>query len=161
MNIAKFLRNFQARNKGWKGERPLLPFFKNHKKCHSDSVHLWVKISIQNVVLRVSRRKNSKIFPCGTFFFKFLTKCLSKWPNSPKLPLLWKISDCTPDSPLHSWYHVISVWDFDWNKLVTDEINGWNEIWILNKIKNWISCTKLDLSAIWFPGLIAQSVERI
>ena len=32
------------------------------------SVHLLVKFSIQNVVLRVSRRKNSKTFPCGAFF---------------------------------------------------------------------------------------------
>ena len=31
-------------------------------------VHLWVKPSIQNVVLRASRRKNSKMFPCGASF---------------------------------------------------------------------------------------------
>ena len=28
-----------------------------------DSVHLWVTFSIQNVALRVSRRKTSKMFP--------------------------------------------------------------------------------------------------
>ena len=32
-------------------------------------VHLWVRFSIQNVILEVSSRKNSKIFPCGAFFF--------------------------------------------------------------------------------------------
>ena len=33
-----------------------------------DCAHPWVKFSIQNVVLRISRRKNSKLFPCGAFF---------------------------------------------------------------------------------------------
>ena len=62
------------------GSRPPLPFFENRKKHPDfgkegpDSVHLWVKYSIQNVVLRVSRRKNSKIFPAGPFFLVFLTK---------------------------------------------------------------------------------------
>ena len=42
--------------------------FENRKKCPDcgkkdpDCDHRWVKCSIQNVVLRVSRRKNSKIF---------------------------------------------------------------------------------------------------
>ena len=40
-------------------------------KKDPDCVHLWVKFSIQNVVLRVSGRKNSKIFPGGTFFLVF------------------------------------------------------------------------------------------
>ena len=31
-------------------------------------VHLWVEFSIQNVVLRVFMRKNSKIYPYGVFF---------------------------------------------------------------------------------------------
>ena len=67
-----------------RGSSPL-PFFENQKKCPDfgkkgpDSVYLCPKFSIQNVVLRVSRRKNSKIV--------FLTKCLSKCPNSPKHPL--------------------------------------------------------------------------
>ena len=48
--------------------------FKNLKKCpdfenkESDCVHPWVKFSIENIVSRVSRRKSSKIFPCGTLF---------------------------------------------------------------------------------------------
>ena len=49
----------------------------NRKKCREsvkkgpDCTHLWVKFSIDNVVLivlRVSRRKNAKIFPCGVLF---------------------------------------------------------------------------------------------
>ena len=48
--------------------------FENRKKCPDfwkkglDCVYTWVKFSIQNVVLRVSRRKNSKMFPCGASF---------------------------------------------------------------------------------------------
>ena len=33
-----------------------------------DCVHLWVKFCIQNIVLGVSRRKNSNKFPCGAFY---------------------------------------------------------------------------------------------
>ena len=65
-----------------------------------DCVHLWVKFCIQNIVLGVSRRKNSNIFPAELFIptyfpaelfiLVFLTKFLSKCPNSskPLLPLL-------------------------------------------------------------------------
>ena len=61
------------------------------------SVYLWVKISIQNVVSRLSRRKSFKSFPCEAFFLlKVLTKCLSKCPICPKPPLPWKISHYTP-----------------------------------------------------------------
>ena len=65
--------------------------FENRKKCphfgkkDPDCIHLWVKFSIQNIVLRVSRRKNSQIFHAGPFFLVFLTKCLSKCPSSTKL----------------------------------------------------------------------------
>ena len=61
-------------------------------------IHLWVKFSIKNVILRVSRRKKSKTFPCScsAFFLVFLTKCLSGYPNSTKLPLPWKISSYAP-----------------------------------------------------------------
>ena len=64
---------FRRATKGG-GVRPPLPFFKNHKKCPNfgkkgpDSDHLWVKFSVQNAVLRVSRRKTSKISPSGAFF---------------------------------------------------------------------------------------------
>ena len=37
-------------------------------KIGSDFVHLWVKFSNENVVLIVSRSKNSKIFTCAFFF---------------------------------------------------------------------------------------------
>ena len=56
------------------------------KKC-PDCVHPQVKFAIQNVVLRVSKRKNSKIFSCVAFFLDFLIKCLSKCPNFTKPPL--------------------------------------------------------------------------
>ena len=47
------------------------PFWKSKKvpwfwKKGPDCVHLWGKFFIENVVLRVSRRKNFKTFPCGT-----------------------------------------------------------------------------------------------
>ena len=77
-----------------------LHFFKNQKKCADfakkgpDCVHPLVKFIIQNVVFRVSTRKNSEIFPAGLFFIEFLTKCLSKCPNFTKPPLPWKISGC-------------------------------------------------------------------
>ena len=57
-----------------RGGRFPLSLLKDHKKCldfgkiDPDSVHLLVKFSIQNVILRVSRRKNSKFSPCGAFF---------------------------------------------------------------------------------------------
>ena len=58
--------------------------------------HPWVKCFTQNVVLKVSRRKSSKSFPCGVFFLVFLTNGLSKCPNSTKSPLSWSISGCAP-----------------------------------------------------------------
>ena len=69
-------------------ERPPLPFFENRKKCPDfgkkdpNCVHPWVESPIQNVVLRVSRRKSSRKFPCGTFFLVHLTKGFWKCPNS-------------------------------------------------------------------------------
>ena len=86
---------------GGVGRHPL-PFFENRKhwsdfgKKGPDCVHLWVKFSIQNVVLKVSRRKKSQIFPCGSFFLLFLTKCLSKCPSFTKPPLPWKFFGCAP-----------------------------------------------------------------
>ena len=60
----------------------------------------WVESSIQNVVVRVSRWKSSKIFPCGAFFLLFLTKSLSMCPNSTKSPLPYKISGCASERVL-------------------------------------------------------------
>ena len=62
--------------------------FENKKKCPdcgkrgTDCVHHWVKFSTQNVVLRVSRRKNVKMFSCGDSLFFVLTKCSSKCSSS-------------------------------------------------------------------------------
>ena len=73
--------------------RPPLPFFENQRKCHDfakqgpDCVHPQVKFTIQNVVLRVSRRKNSEIFSARSFFFEFLRERLWKCPKFTKPPL--------------------------------------------------------------------------
>ena len=74
--------------------RPPLPFFENQKKCPDfakkdpDCVHPQIRFTIQNVVLTVSKRKNSEIFLAGPSFLEFLTKCLSKCSNfaKPSLP---------------------------------------------------------------------------
>ena len=55
------------------GGRPPLSFFENWEKCPDFGKKtlivsiFWVKYSIQIKVLRVSRKKNSKIFICGAF----------------------------------------------------------------------------------------------
>ena len=56
-------------------------------KKDPDFVDPEVKFTIQNIVLRVSRTKGSKMFCCMVFFPEFLRKCLSKWPNFKKHPL--------------------------------------------------------------------------
>ena len=87
----------------WKGAGLPCPLLKIEKsamileKKAPDCVHLWVKFSIQTVVLRVFRSRNSKIFSCRAFY-SGLMKCLSKCPNFTKPPLPWKISCCAPAS---------------------------------------------------------------
>ena len=49
-----------------------------------NSVILWITYSTQNLVLRVSKRKNSEIFLRGCFFLVLYTNFLSKCPNSAK-----------------------------------------------------------------------------
>ena len=77
---------------GGRGSFPC-PFLKIKKsalisgKKGPNYAHPLAKFVIQNVVLRASKRKNSKTFRCGTFFLDFLIKCLSKCPNFTK-PLL-------------------------------------------------------------------------
>ena len=50
------------------------PFFENKKKCPDfrkespDCVRPYIKFTIQNAVLRVSKRKNFEKFPCEAFF---------------------------------------------------------------------------------------------
>ena len=78
---------------GGRVDRPPLLFFENRKKVprfwknRPNCASTWDESSIQNVILRISRGKSFKIFPCGTFLLLFLTKSLSKCPNSTK-PLL-------------------------------------------------------------------------
>ena len=73
-------------------------FFENRKQCPDfgkkgrDFIHLWVRFSDQGIVLRVSR--------ILSLTYVFLTKYLSKCPDSTKPPLLWKISDCAPAKEL-------------------------------------------------------------
>ena len=67
-----FWRQVFRRTTRWGEASPAL-FWKSKKVlwfCRKgpDCIHLCVKFSIQNVVLRVSRRKNSKFFSCGAFF---------------------------------------------------------------------------------------------
>ena len=102
-------RETRGRGGGEEG-RPPLPFFENRKKClnfwkkrhyQTDSVYLWVKF--KNVVLRVSRRKKSKLFPARPFFILFLTNFLSKCPDPAKPPVPWNVSDCAPEHILVTW----------------------------------------------------------
>ena len=64
--------------------------FENWKKCPDFSkkvpknVELWVIIPIQNLVIRVSTRRNSKMFPYGSLFLVFLAKSLLKCLSSTK-----------------------------------------------------------------------------
>ena len=64
----------QGPNQNGRGGLPC-HFFENRKKNPGfgkkgpHCLHVWVKFSIQNVVLRVSRRKNAKkCYPAGPFF---------------------------------------------------------------------------------------------
>ena len=83
----------QARNHGGEGMSSL-PCFENQKKYPDlgkkgpDFVHLLVKFFVQNVILRVTTRKNSKMFHCGAFFSCVLTNCLLKCLSSQPSPLL-------------------------------------------------------------------------
>ena len=59
--LSRTLGPYKGTHLGGEGEASI-PFFENQKG--PDCVHSWIKVSIQSVVLRVSRTKNSKIFPC-------------------------------------------------------------------------------------------------
>ena len=69
------LYNGRHATRGWgEGGYFTCPFFKIKKialileKKGPNCIHPWIKSSIQNVVLRLSRRKSSRIFPCEAFF---------------------------------------------------------------------------------------------
>ena len=68
--------------------RPRLPFLKIEK-----SVLIWVKCSIQNIVLGVSWRKNSKMFPFRTSFSGVFNKIFIEVPyfHKPLSPVFLKI----------------------------------------------------------------------
>ena len=76
----------QLRGRRRGGGRPPLPYFENRKKvpwfCKKcpDCVHILVKFFIQNVILRVYSRKNSRIFSCGAFFSSVFDKMFIKVP---------------------------------------------------------------------------------
>ena len=54
-----------------------------------DGVHPYFRFTVQNLVLRVSNRKN--FFPMRSFLLEFLTKCLSECPNFTIPPLPWAV----------------------------------------------------------------------
>ena len=120
------------------GGRPPLPFFlKIEKKAlilgkkGPDSVVFWIKFSIQNVVLRVSRRKNFKIFQAGPFFLCFLTKFLLKCPNLQNFPcpekflvaplrlrdMQWLMTfvGCVDIMVERRTYFMSLTWNMEWN----------------------------------------------
>ena len=81
-----FSHTHRHETRGEWGDFPCL--FWNRKKCPDfgkkdpDCVHLRVKFAIENVVLRVSRRKTSKMFPCRVSFSCAFDECLLKCPSS-------------------------------------------------------------------------------
>ena len=61
-------------------------------------VHFWVKFSIQNVVLRVSSRKISEMFPCtASFSCAFDEMFISKYPSSTDLRIFRRLTYLKPD----------------------------------------------------------------
>ena len=75
-NVLLNVLHLQARNEGEEGGGLPCPFLKIEKvalileKKDPNCVHPWVESPIQNVVLKVSRRKSSRIFPAGPFFLR-------------------------------------------------------------------------------------------
>ena len=84
-----------TRGGGWRAGGHPCSILKIRKKC-PDCGHLWVKFSIQNVVLEYLGKITTKFLLAGPFFLVFLTKCLQKCPNPTKPPLPWKKSGCAP-----------------------------------------------------------------
>ena len=58
-----------------------------------DCVHQWITFFVQNVVLRLIRRENSKMFSCRVFFSYVFGKNVYE---SALVPLPWTIFGCTP-----------------------------------------------------------------
>ena len=96
--------------------RPLFPFLKIEKKCPDfwkkspDFAHLSVKLSIQNVALRASRRKNSKMFPCGASFSGVFDEIFIEMLESYSKPcdtLTRNIQNCHGQNSLFRHYSAI------------------------------------------------------
>ena len=69
----------------------------NFRKKVSDCVNFWITFSIQNIVLRVSRRKHSTIFPCVTLFpCLFFNEGFFQSSLVPQNHLPKKIFGCAP-----------------------------------------------------------------
>ena len=70
------------------------PFFENHKKCPDfgkfpDCIYLCVKFFHSKCSFKsIQEKKIPNFFPAGPSFHVFLKKCLSKYPNSTKPPLV-------------------------------------------------------------------------
>ena len=88
------------------------PFFKIGKKVYwfwekcPDCVYLWNKFLIQNVVLRVFKRKNSKNFPCGALITFVLDEMFIE------VSLFQEISSTLKNSSLHSCVSSKYFWNF-------------------------------------------------
>ena len=75
-----------------------MPFLENRKKCPDFGKRPWLCPSFHskcnfNVILG---EKLPNLSLRNFSFLVFLMKCLSKCPNSRRLPLPWKISGCAP-----------------------------------------------------------------
>ena len=109
LHLTSFTEDAGAQLAGWGGSP--LPFFENRKKvpwsCKKVPyfgkmcpvcVHAWVKILIQNVILRASWRKKTKFFPCGAFILCVTHETFIEVPS---------IQETSP-APKNSW---LRAWD--------------------------------------------------
>ena len=100
----------------WKLKKSVLIFW---EKCPV-SVHLCVKFLIWNAILRVSRRKNSDIFPCRAYLSCVVNDMLVEFPlfqeTFPALINSWlrsllirvtKIRNLQIQSPISNWMQKI------------------------------------------------------
>ena len=95
--------SFQVHNQSGKGGEVSPALFQKLEKC----ALIWRKnvlivviygynFSFKMKFLRVSRGKTGRSFPCGAILSLVLGECLSKLPNSKKIPLPQKIPGYTP-----------------------------------------------------------------
>ena len=90
----------------------------NRKQCHDlgknglDCVQLWIKCSIQNLVLIASRRENSNMLPCGDFFSCVFDEMFIEMPyfhkTFPTLKSLW-LCACTQALFLFPKHSILNV----------------------------------------------------